>query len=103
ATLSARTYGTEDTLVLELDDEFRPENRGAWQVEVGPDGASCARTERSADLALGAAELGAVSLGGVALSTLAAAGRVRQLTPGALQRADRAFLVQPSPWCSTHF
>ena len=102
-TLSSRTYGADDALVLELHDEFRPDNSGAWLVDGGPDGAACTRTDRTADLALSAADLGAVFLGGVPLSTLAAAGRVRELTAGAVARADRFFLTHPSPWCTTHF
>jgi predicted acetyltransferase len=103
AALSARTYGTDDALVLELDDDFRPESSGRWLLEGAPDGATCARTDRDADLRLSAADLGALLLGGVPVSTLAAAGRVRELTSGAVARGDRAFLVHPSPWCTTHF
>jgi predicted acetyltransferase len=103
AALSARNYGVADTLVLELHDEFRPHSSGRWLVDGSPDGAQCTRTDRAADIALSAADLGAVYLGGVAWSTLAAAGRVRELTTGAVARADRAFLVHPSPWCTTHF
>ena len=103
AAMSARTYGVDDTLVVELTDDFRPANNGRWLVDGGADGATCTRTDREADLALGAAELGAVYLGGVPVSTLAAAGRVRPLTSGAIARADRFLLVHPSPWCTTHF
>jgi len=28
---------------------------------------------------------------------------VRERTTGAVARGDRAFLVHPSPWCTTHF
>jgi len=103
AALGARRYGADDALVLELVDDFRPENSGAWLVDGGPDGATCTRTDRAADLALSAADLGALYLGGVPVSTLAAAGRVRELTTGAVVRGDRAFLAHPSPWCTTHF
>jgi predicted acetyltransferase len=101
--LSARTYGADDALVLELRYDFRPEHSGNWRIDGGPDGATCARTDRSADLALSAADLGALYLGGVPVSTLAAAGRVRELTTGAVARADSMFLVHPAPWCTTHF
>jgi predicted acetyltransferase len=101
--LSARTYGADDALVLELHDEFRPGTTGRWLVDGGPDGASCTRTDRAPDLALSAADLGALYLGGVPASTLAAAGRVRELTNGAVARGDRMFLTHPSPWCTTHF
>lgn len=101
--LAARTYRTDDALVMELVDDFRPANGGRWLVEGGPSGATCARTDREPDLALGAPELGAIYLGGVPVSTLAAAGRVRELTSGAVARADRFFVAHPSPWCTTHF
>jgi predicted acetyltransferase len=103
AALSARTYNADDDLVLELIDDFRPENNGCWLVDGGPHGATCTRTDRAADLALSAPDLGALYLGGVPVSTLAAAGRVRELTTGAVARGDRAFLAHPSPWCTTHF
>jgi predicted acetyltransferase len=101
--LAARTYGTEDALVVELVDEFRPANGGQWLVEGGPHGATCARTDRAPDLTLAAPDLGALYLGGVPVSTLAAAGRVREHTTGAVHRADAFFLVHPTPWCTTHF
>jgi predicted acetyltransferase len=101
--LTARTYGTDDAFVLELVDDFRPANGGRWLVEGGPDGGTCARTDRAADLTLAAPELGALYLGGVAVSTLAATGRVREHANGAVHRADAFFAVHPSPWCTTHF
>ena len=103
AALGARTYGADDALVLELVDDFRPEHSGTWLLDGGPDGATCTRTDRSADLALTASDLGALYLGGVPVSTLAAAGRVHELTTGAIARGDLFFLTHPSPWCTTHF
>ena len=93
AALAARTYGADDALVLELIDDFRPENSGCWLVDGGPDGATCARTDRAADLALSAADLGALYLGGVPVSTLAAAGRV--------VRARRPVPIAPRPTASS--
>jgi predicted acetyltransferase len=101
--LSARTYGSDDALVLELVDEFRPAQSGRWRIEGGPGGATCAVTGADPDLRLTATELGALYLGGVAASTLAEAGRVTEQTSGALRRADRFFGVQPLPRCTTHF
>jgi predicted acetyltransferase len=101
--LSARTYRVDDAFVVELVDSFRPANSGRWRIEGGPDGATCARTDREPDLAISAADLGALYLGGVAASTLAAAGRIGERIDGAVRRADRFFGIQPSPWCTTHF
>jgi predicted acetyltransferase len=103
AAFSARTYSTDDALVLELHDEFRPDTSGHWLVDGGPEGGTCTRTDRAADLRLSAADLGALYLGGVPVSTLVAAGRVHELTSGAVARADRMLLTHPSPWCTTHF
>jgi predicted acetyltransferase len=103
AALGARTYGAEDALVVELVDTFRPANRGRWRIEGGPDGATCARTDREPDLVITAPDLAALYLGGVAASTLAAAGRIGERSAGAVRRADRFFGVQPLPWCTTHF
>ena len=103
AALGARTYGADDALVLELIDDFRPDSAGCWLLDGGAHGATCTRTDRAADLSLSAADLGALYLGGVPVSTLSAAGRVQELTNGAVARADRMFLAHPSPWCTTHF
>jgi len=62
-----------------------------------------ARTSAAPDLAMTVRELGALYLGGVSATTLARAGRVAELTRGALARADRFFCVSPAPWCGTHF
>jgi hypothetical protein len=49
------------------------------------------------------ADLGAAYLGGVRFATLARAGRVTELTPDALARADTLFTSEPAPWCATPF
>jgi predicted acetyltransferase len=89
--LSARRYLTEVDVVLDVTDTLLPANTGRWRLTAGPDGAACTPTADPADLALTSLELGAVYLGGPALTALAAAGRVRELTPGALHAASAAF------------
>ena len=89
--------------MLEVDDAFLPENAGRYELEASPDGARCRRTRAGADLALSVAELGSAYLGGVSLSALAQAGRVNEVTPGALARADLFFGSMPAPWCATDF
>ncbi len=49
------------------------------------------------------ADLGAAYLGGVRPSELARAGRIDELVPGALRRADALFAAERAPWCSTMF
>jgi predicted acetyltransferase len=101
--LEARRYATEDRLVLEVVDQVRPANHGRFALEGGPDGATCQRTHDEPDLRLDVAELGAAYLGGIRLANLAAAGRVLERTPAALQRADLLFSTTPTPWCTTSF
>ncbi|WP_433450333.1 GNAT family N-acetyltransferase [Streptomyces sp. CA-142005] len=98
AALSARTYQASVDVVLEVEDAFCPWNAGRWRLTGDPKGASCERTADAADLSLSVRELGASYLGGVTLLSLAAAGRVRELRPGALTEASVAFGSPVAPW-----
>ncbi|MEU1011745.1 GNAT family N-acetyltransferase [Streptomyces sp. NPDC005890] len=98
AALSARTYLTPVDVVFEVEDAFCPWNAGRWRLTGDAKGASCERTADAADLALSVRELGAAYLGGVSLLSLAAAGRVRELRPGALAEASVGFGSPVAPW-----
>ncbi|MGH9179597.1 MAG: GNAT family N-acetyltransferase, partial [Acidimicrobiales bacterium] len=52
AALSARRYATEDRLVLEVSDPFRPATAGRYELGGSPAGATCRRTDAEPDLAL---------------------------------------------------
>src|SRR5207302_11118185 len=106
AALSARTYALPGRLIMEVTDDFRKRTSGRYLIDAGPGGVEVRRAKKSdgePDLALGIGDLGAAYLGGVQLSTLAAAGRVAELTPGALATADAIFSSTPQPWCTTGF
>ena len=98
AALSIRRYDREDELVLEVRDGFCDWNEGRLHLAGGPDGAECLPTGRSPDLAVWADNLAATYLGAVRFTTLAGAERVRELTPGALRRADAMFVTPHQPW-----
>ncbi|MFJ1649986.1 GNAT family N-acetyltransferase [Streptomyces sp. NPDC088337] len=98
AALAARTYQTPVDVVLEVADDFCPWNAGRWRLTGDPKGASCERTSDAAELSLSVRELGAAYLGGVPLAGLAAAGRVRELRPGALAPVSVAFGSAVAPW-----
>jgi predicted acetyltransferase len=89
--LAARRYATDVDVVLDVTDAQLPRNTGRWRLTGGPAGATCSATTDPADLACTALELGSAYLGGPSLGALAAAGRVRELTPGAVARASAAF------------
>ncbi|MET7606420.1 GNAT family N-acetyltransferase [Streptomyces avermitilis] len=98
AALEARTYQAPMDVVFEVEDAFCPWNEGRWRLTGDAKGATCARTRDSADLALSVRDLGAAYLGGVSLVSLGAAGRVRELRPGALTEASTAFSSAAAPW-----
>jgi predicted acetyltransferase len=98
AALEARTYQTPVDVVFEVEDAFCPWNAGRWRLSGDAKGASCERTTDAADVALSVRELGAAYLGGVSLAALGAAGRVRELRPGALAEASLGFGVGVPPW-----
>ena len=103
AALAARRYAAADRLVLEITDAFRPESSGRYALVASPESAACRRTDDAPDLSLTVADLGAAYLGGVTWSALAAAGRVRERTDGALHRADGLFFADRAPYCATPF
>ncbi|MFF5634869.1 GNAT family N-acetyltransferase [Streptomyces sp. NPDC012825] len=101
--LEARTYRTPVDVVLEVEDAFCPWNEGRWRLTGDAEGATCVRTSDPADLSLSVRELGAAYLGGIPLTSLAAAGRVRELREGALVEASLAFGSPVAPWLPHRF
>lgn len=98
AALAARAYGAPLDVVVQVEDAFCPWNEGRWRLVADAGSALCTRTEEPADLELSVRELGSAYLGGVALTSMAAAGRVRELRPGAVAQASRAFAGDVAPW-----
>ena len=105
AFLATRRYPIDGRLVLEVEDEMRPDGAAAGRFVLagGPDAASCHPTDAAPELRLGVAALGAISLGGVTASSLARAGHIEELVPGALARADRMFAADRAPFSLTWF
>jgi predicted acetyltransferase len=102
ALLGSRGYRVEVDVVLEVHEPAGPQLcAGRYRLRGGPDGASCTRTEATADVSLGVAALGAVSLGGTRLATLARAG-LAEGDQTALQRLDVALLADRQPIAGTH-
>ena len=91
AALTARRYAAPVDVVFEVTDNRITSNAGRWRLTATTEGATCVPSTDDADLALGIKELGAAYLGGTSLGSLAAAGLVRELRPGALAAASAAF------------
>jgi predicted acetyltransferase len=103
AALAGRRYAVEGRLALRVRDTFCPWNDGQYELVGGPAGAECKLLTGSPDLAIDAADLAALYLGGNRLRTLFEAGRVEELSKGAVARADAMFVTDRAPWCPSHF
>jgi predicted acetyltransferase len=103
AALSARRYPARLDMVFEVRDRFCDWNDGRWHVWGHPSGAFCDRTDRDPDLVIDIEALSAAYLGGVSLASLQAAGRVTEISPGAVTQASTAFGWPVAPWCPDHF
>jgi predicted acetyltransferase len=99
AALSGRTYGEGDPLVFEVRDAICDWNDGRWRLEDG----KCERTDAEPDLLLDVSVLGSAYLGAVSFTQLRDAGRVQELSEGAIRRADALFAWHPLPWCPEIF
>jgi predicted acetyltransferase len=98
AALRARSYAEGEPVVLRVRDELCPWNQGSYRV-----GPSVDRTDDTADLELDVADLASVYLGAFGFLALARADRVRELTPGALDRASELFRTPLPPFCPEVF
>jgi predicted acetyltransferase len=96
--LAGRRYRSPGTLTLEVADGFCPWNSGRYELDGGPDGATCRKGRRRPDVRLGVRELGSVYLGGVTFSQLARAGRI-DASPETVLKADAMFGWDRAPWC----
>ncbi len=101
--LSARTYRGSGRVVVEVDDEFRPDCGGTFSLDVDAGVGTCTRVERPAHMTLSASDLAGMVLGDSSFRRLARAGRIRSADPGALVLADHLFGVDPLPWCWVRF
>src|SRR5262245_56411741 len=102
--LGARWYGARGRLVLEIADAFCPWNQGRYALDVSNDDVGVAEpTTEPADLACTVNEVATAYLGGTSFRQLHRAGRVHEVTAGALVRADAMFACDPAPWSPYEF
>jgi predicted acetyltransferase len=103
AGLAGRRYRTDGRVSFEVADEFCPWNAGRRSLNVA-DGIPLVEPGTDApDDAADVTDLAAAYLGAFSFAQLAAAGRVRELQPGGLRRADDLFRTDRAPWCPRVF
>jgi predicted acetyltransferase len=102
--VAQRRYAAPCQLVLEVSDPFCSWNAGRWRLRVDDAGVgSLSATSADPDLSCDITDLGAAYLGGTRLTSLAAAGRVREHRAGAVVAASRAFAGDTEPFCPEVF
>jgi predicted acetyltransferase len=99
AALGARSYSAQGPIVFQVVDELCAWNAGRWKLEGG----QARKTRAEADLACDVTALGSVYLGGVTFAQLLRGGRLEELRPGAVARADAIFRTDVEPWCPEIF
>ncbi|HLI15933.1 MAG TPA: GNAT family N-acetyltransferase [Acidimicrobiales bacterium] len=102
AAVPLRRYGAAGSLTFEVADGRCGWNEGRWVLESDWEGRGHAeRTGAPAQLALDVGALASLLAGAASPASLAAAGRVRELAPGALTRAGRLFAAEAVPFASS--
>jgi predicted acetyltransferase len=109
ATLTARHYSAPGTFELEVTDDLGYCS-GTWLVAIDEAGTASVRRLDDASgfadnhrLQLSVNELAAAYLGATSFGTLVRAGRVREMTAGAVVAADAAFRSEITPWLDIWF
>lgn len=103
ASLAARSYAGDGSLVIDVKDSFRPANRGRWRLEATGGEGNVTKTRAAPDLRMDVSDLAAVYLGGFSFADLVRAARVEQLRAGAVGIADELFRTARKPWCPEIF
>jgi predicted acetyltransferase len=96
--LQLRSYAGDGSVVIEITDDLCDWNRGRFRAGTG-----AGPTDDPPELRLAVADLGSLYLGGFSARELDAAGRLEELVPGAVERADALFRAPEPPYCPEEF
>lgn len=101
--LGGRAYRASGSLVISVEDRFRPQTTGRYRLDMAGDGtATCRPTDDPADIEMEIGALGSLYLGGVPARDLADAGLISG-SPQVVELADRAFGWGVAPYCPEVF
>ena len=102
AALEARSYETDGSIRIAVEDPFRPETSGVYELAVSDGIGKCVAMDGNADVSLGVDALGALYLGGSNAVSMAAAAKI----DGSADRVSllhRLFRTDVEPWCEEVF
>jgi predicted acetyltransferase len=100
--LAARRYAVDGHLVIDVSDDLGFA-QGRYALDGGPSGATCTRTDETADLSMSVDAVGSLYAGGVSAHVLRDIGRIDEHRAGGVDRASVMFQTSTAPWCSTWF
>lgn len=100
--LEGRSYASDGSIVLEVDDPWYGDVAGRWRLVVDGGIGTAERTSDPADVALGVDAVGTLLLGGFGAETLAGAGRIAG-DSSAVRVTDRLFHWPIAPWVQEVF
>jgi predicted acetyltransferase len=103
AALAARSYAADGRIVLGVVDATVSRNDGTFELVVDGGAATCGPVRSDPDIVGSIQAIGSMYLGGVTWASLAAAGRVEERTPGAIERADAMCRADRPPWPALYF
>lgn len=101
--LAARAYSAAVDVVIEVEDDVCPWNAGRWRLTADLSGAECKPVEDAPDVTLPVAALGSAYLGDGLLMESAAAGLLREHSPGSVRALATAMSWSPKPWAGLGF
>jgi predicted acetyltransferase len=102
--LEGRRFSADGRLLLKVADPLGLDpGTFALEIQGGEAAVDRAAPGLESDLELDVSALSSIYLGAVHPVTLAAAGRIREATPGAAARAAAMFAVERPAHCLTHF
>lgn len=102
--LESREYFHDCDVTFELTDKHVPANAGTWRIVVnGPDAVVTRADDATPDLSMDVRHLSTVYLGGTSVESLAAAGQIREHTPGQARELAVAMMSPVSPLTNWDF
>jgi predicted acetyltransferase len=101
--LEARRYSADGSLVIDLQDDFMPDNSGRYQMNVSAGQATVSKSRKAPQLELNMRDLSAIYLGGVRGLALTRAGRIHEIDSGAAGMADAMFSWGQTAYCREIF
>ena len=102
AALEARTYEQDGTIRFNVENAFRDDVEGTYELTVTDGVGACTRIEGDADVSLNVDVLGAMYLGGADAFAYAAADRIRGSAQEVVRLHD-LFRTARAPWCNQVF